>query len=399
MKLLVICLACVSLLSLCSGQVLPDGSDTFTVAARAGENFGKAQLLFVTGAGAGRPDGPGRNARSWISFDLSTLPAGTTPTQVLKATLLVYASRLHAGGTVEASESLASWQETTLNSDDAPATGAPIGKAAIEADASFVTVDVTRAVQDWLQNPESNFGLVLSADSGSPDLAVAFDSKENVLTGHWPRIEIALALPTAVESSTNVGDVESGTHVYANPGNYQFTVPAGVSFVHIEIWGAGGGGMSSAPAGGGSGAFIQQEYPVVAGQLLQITVGAGAAVNRSTNGSQEALGGSSSVGASVAGGGGTAYTQICTTPDCGQPVTITVNGVAYPPYPCAVGAACPTPGQGGVAHPSGPAIDAGDGAPAVGLTGVGAASSGAGAGGNGGSGATPGGNGMVILRW
>jgi hypothetical protein len=56
---------------------------------------------------------------------------------------------------------------------------------------SFVVFDVTLAVKTWLAGA-SNFGFLLSPQGGTN---LSFDSKENGVTGHEPRLEIMLAQP------------------------------------------------------------------------------------------------------------------------------------------------------------------------------------------------------------
>lgn len=59
-----------------------------------------------------------------------------------------------------------------------------------------------------------------------------------------------------------------------------FTVPANVTQILVEAWGAGGGGgggtgVSLGGAGGGGGAYSQSVFAVVPGQTYTVTVGAG----------------------------------------------------------------------------------------------------------------------------
>lgn len=64
------------------------------------------------------------------------------------------------------------------------------------------------------------------------------------------------------------------------PGVSIFPIPAGVTNVILELWGAGGGGgilgvEESTSAGGGSGAYVRFSVPVNPGAVLTVTVGAG----------------------------------------------------------------------------------------------------------------------------
>lgn len=106
--------------------------------------------------------------------------------------------------------------------------------------------------------------------------------------------------------------------VYATPGSYTFTVPAGVTQVDVEVWGAGGGGGGSGDGsaggiagnyggGGGAGGYARKLVTVTPGTGITVTVGAGGA--GSTGGPGGAPGGASSFGAhcSAAGGIGGAW--------------------------------------------------------------------------------------------
>lgn len=64
------------------------------------------------------------------------------------------------------------------------------------------------------------------------------------------------------------------------PGTYTFTVPAGVTSLNVQCWGAGagatGGSTSTGQGAGGGGAYAgEPNYAVTPGQVLSYTVGAG----------------------------------------------------------------------------------------------------------------------------
>lgn len=94
--------------------------------------------------------------------------------------------------------------------------------------------------------------------------------------------------------------VTSNTELITTTGHTTWTVPAGVTSITIEAWGAGGaggatampwGGIQSPSAGGGGGAYASSTINVTAGTTYNVTVGAGG-----TNATGTALhGGNSSV--------------------------------------------------------------------------------------------------------
>lgn len=73
---------------------------------------------------------------------------------------------------------------------------------------------------------------------------------------------------------------QTSTQTFTPGANQTFTVPAGVTSVTIQAWGAGGGtGASSTTkggGGGGGGGYTERTIAVTAGDVINITVGAGA---------------------------------------------------------------------------------------------------------------------------
>ncbi len=128
----------------------------------------------------------------------------------------------------------------------------------------------------------------------------------------------------------------SGT-LYANSANgqYAWTVPAGVTKIMIEAWGAGGGGGSSDNANqnggaGGGGGYGKGIYTVTTGASLVVIVGKGgkgADTTPTTSGGS--AGGTSSVGSliSATGGGGGAPFYGCVACVVGGSSTAPINVV------------------------------------------------------------------------
>lgn len=89
--------------------------------------------------------------------------------------------------------------------------------------------------------------------------------------------------------------------VFASAGTTNWTVPAGVTGITVEVWGGGGGGGGSPNAGGaafghggGGGGYGRQLATVTPGATLTITVGAGG-TGQKTNSNPGATGGTSTV--------------------------------------------------------------------------------------------------------
>jgi hypothetical protein len=91
--------------------------------------------------------------------------------------------------------------------------------------------------------------------------------------------------------------------VFDAAGTTQFTIPASVTRIAVEVWGGGGGGgnaNSSAPGGGGGGAggYGKGVFTVAPGSNYTVVVGVG--------GGAAVSGGASSFGALISAGGGSA---------------------------------------------------------------------------------------------
>lgn len=130
------------------------------------------------------------NRRSFIRFDLGTLPTGTSGTQVAKATLVLFADTATAGSTFDVMRVTGTWAESTITNNTAPALGAAVATAVPASANAFVAVDVTPLVRDWLDGGLANNGIALVAGAGGA--AIDFDSKENGNTSHQPRLDITL---------------------------------------------------------------------------------------------------------------------------------------------------------------------------------------------------------------
>jgi hypothetical protein len=102
---------------------------------------------------------------TYVRFDLSRLPAGTT---VHRATLSVYVGRMLANGSIAVHRVTGAWDEDTLTAARQPTVDAPLPEGlTLAADTPFLeylTVDVTAAVQAWLAG-QPNHGLALRGDA------------------------------------------------------------------------------------------------------------------------------------------------------------------------------------------------------------------------------------------
>ena len=117
--------------------------------------------------------------------------------------------------------------------------------------------------------------------------------------------------------------VAQGSQTFTSGGT--FTVPAGVTSITVECWGAGGGGSTrsttGAGGGGGGGAYASSVIAVTAGTAYTVTVGSGGAANTA--------GGSSSFDALVISSGGGGGTNNSTTAGSGGTAASSTGTITY----------------------------------------------------------------------
>jgi len=135
-----------------------------------------------------------RGAQALLQFDTSTLPSGTTATQVGKAVLFVYVDSVGGTGNITVNEATSPWNEVTTTT--APGVGSPVNAGGgIELIAGglypgFLAIDVTQAVKDWLNGTPNN-GLIIGTGP-SPNASVILDSKEATATSHPAALMVSL---------------------------------------------------------------------------------------------------------------------------------------------------------------------------------------------------------------
>jgi len=164
------------------GQITPS-ADAYTSTANPTANYGSKTLLYVEGA----------SQTAYIQFDLSSIPAGYTGADITKATLKLYVNAVGTAGSFNVDYVAGSWTESTLTSSLAPALGTTIAASVplTTADKNqYVLIDITPAVQAWVNGNQANDGIALV---GNARLLASFDSKENTATSHPPELDIVFA--------------------------------------------------------------------------------------------------------------------------------------------------------------------------------------------------------------
>ncbi|MBZ5689915.1 MAG: Ig-like domain repeat protein [Acidobacteriia bacterium] len=178
--------------ALATGQI-PVTDDSFTSTCATSTGFGSSIALIVQsptahGVMASPAEPNGCKAMSYVRFDLAgSLPS--TLTTVDKATLRLYVNVVISSGTFDVYLANGPWSEGSLTMNSAPPMPTQLvkGSVAVTKGQKYVDIDVTSAALSWLPPGSTNYGLVLEPSPGS-NIFAAFDSKENILTGHDPAL-------------------------------------------------------------------------------------------------------------------------------------------------------------------------------------------------------------------
>ena len=163
--------------------------DTHVSTARRNTNFGTLADLHV-----------GNGNTALLQFNLATLPAGTTSSQVARATLTVFVNRVNTGGLVNLAPVTSTWTELAVTDATIPSIGSSAASFTTANAGVYVTLDVTALVQDWITTPSTNFGLALSSSVAN----LLLDSKENGETSHPATLDVTI---TSMGATGAVGPV------------------------------------------------------------------------------------------------------------------------------------------------------------------------------------------------
>jgi hypothetical protein len=129
--------------------------------------------------------------QAFAKFDLAALPKDTVITQ---ATLRIFVNRADADSALAVNTVDADWSEQTLTQDNAPTLkplrSAPLTIATSDT-GSYVNYDITALVKAWQANPQSNYGIALTAAGDAQPCNIAIDTKESTGTSHPMEIEVA----------------------------------------------------------------------------------------------------------------------------------------------------------------------------------------------------------------
>ena len=297
----------------------PPSQDTFISAAKSTLNYGSNASLVVQS---------GNGGNTLLQFNLASLPTGVSASQVNNAKLRLFVSGFTTAGNFDVYLLNGSWSESTVTYSTAPPLGSLIianVKVPSSAKNTFIEVDVTSALQQWISGAQANYGLAL-VPSPLSQISVAFDSKEDASISHEAALLYSFdgpAGPQGLPGPQGLQGIPGPQGIQGNPGapgqpgaqgiqglsgpvgpvgpqgpggftglqeftnpvgvnlpsmSYVWTPPPGVTHVSVELWGGGGGGGVFAglnATGGGGGAYSRAVLDVTPGTLYDIEVGGG----------------------------------------------------------------------------------------------------------------------------
>jgi len=189
-------------------QITPR-QDAYTDSSKPTINFGTATTLGVASTASSIQN-------SYIQFDLSSIPSGYTGSSVAKATLKLYVNTVTTVGSFNVDFIAGSWSETKITASLAPALGSTIQASVpltIANKSSYLLIDITSALQAWLNGSQTNDGIALVANS---PLSATFDSKENTAQSHPPELDVVFnggisGIHTAAGSGLTGGGTSRGS--------------------------------------------------------------------------------------------------------------------------------------------------------------------------------------------
>src|SRR3989442_4372165 len=135
-------------------------ADTSTKAGSRA-NHGVARALQIAG-----PPASNRVQKTFLKFDLSTLPPGTSGSDVTRAMLTVFANRVNVPGMLDALRVTSAWSEATVTGTHEPMLGAAVATARPgPAEKRFLANHGAAPGQEWLECCGPHDGQALGAQA------------------------------------------------------------------------------------------------------------------------------------------------------------------------------------------------------------------------------------------
>ena len=203
--------------------------DTYITSASPAANFGTAATVNISSASTGL-----------VQFDLTTIPSPSGA--IGQAYLRVFVNKVNAAGTLAFMLVNQPWNELSVANNSGLTFGPSFITSPVGVMDSFVLVDVTAQVQNWINTPGSNHGIAIAGTGGAD---VLLDSKESSATSHPASLELLIvgpAGPTGPLGVTGPTGVNGATGPTGTAGAIGTTGATGVT-------GPAGASGSSGPAG------------------------------------------------------------------------------------------------------------------------------------------------------
>lgn len=119
----------------------------------------------------------------------------------------------------------------------------------------------------------------IRADSVSANVTYTLPSSRPTTNGQVLTSDTNGVLSWGGSSTSTVASANHGYQTFTQTTTFQ--VPSGINQLYVQLWGGGGGGGSDRcglpGGGGGSGGYVSATVAVVAGEQLELIVGAGGA--------------------------------------------------------------------------------------------------------------------------
>src|SRR5256885_12882113 len=113
--------------------------DTYINPRSGATNYGANVNVFV-----------GNGIVSLFSFDVSVIPAGNLRANIANATLTLYENRLFNAGPVDIVPVAGAWTESSVNFFTNPGVGPIMTTVNLPAQGSYLSVDVTSMIRQWV---------------------------------------------------------------------------------------------------------------------------------------------------------------------------------------------------------------------------------------------------------
>lgn len=149
--------------------------------------------------------------QGFVRFSLATLPDNLIGADIELATLKLWVGNLNRAGAISLHRVLGDWDESTLTATNAPPIDSAFATIAVDREDknNYITVDVTGAVRDWVDQTTSNDGLAILPS----DTNIAINSKENRTTSHSPEIKLVLVGPTGPRGEPGPAGPSAGSTI------------------------------------------------------------------------------------------------------------------------------------------------------------------------------------------